>query len=74
MEWLLYKSQKSLQHLKKLANRFLNMIKSTLSDERRVAKALEVVSNVWINDEQKEINILDQLINQEIVSPATMTK
>lgn len=70
----MYKSQKSLQHLKKLANRFLVMIKNTLSDENCQAKALEVVSNVWVNDEQKEISIYDQFINLEIVTPITMIK
>lgn len=50
------------------------MIKNTLSDENSQAKALEVVSNVWVNDEQKEISIYDQFINLEIISPVTMIK
>uniref|UniRef100_A0A7S3J7U1 MIF4G-like type 2 domain-containing protein n=1 Tax=Euplotes harpa TaxID=151035 RepID=A0A7S3J7U1_9SPIT len=74
MECLLYKSQKSLIHLKKLATRFLTIIKNTLSDEQSQAKACEVVSNVWCNNEQKEISIFDQLLNLGIISPLTMIK
>lgn len=74
MECLLYKSQKSLRHLKLLVDRFKIFIQAKLSEESAQVKALETVNRVWKNNDHKEVSIFDQLLHLQVISPITMIK
>lgn len=73
-ECFLYKTQKSLRHVKKLADKFMVFLKDKLSEESAQVKFLEVATRVWQNDELKGVNILDELLNLDLISPITMIK
>ena len=73
-QFFLYKIQKSLRHVKKLADKFMMFLKDKLVEESAQVNFLEVVTRVRQNDELKGVNILDELLKLDLISPLTMIK
>lgn len=74
MECFLYKTQKSLRHIKRLADKFTMFIKAEFTEESVQVVALEAIFRVWQKDEYKTVNIVNEFINLEILKPETVMK
>lgn len=74
MECFLYKTQKSLRHIKILFDKYMIFIKDKFSEESVQVKALETVYRVWQNDEHKTVNIMNEFLDLGMISPLTMLK
>lgn len=74
IECLLYKSQISLLHFKKLIKMFKLFLKDKLADEKNQIKTLETIYKVWQNNEHKIVNLFDQLLTLGMIHPNVMIK
>jgi hypothetical protein len=74
VECFLYKTQKSIRHIKILSDKFLIFMKEAFSEETAQVKALETIIRVWETDEYKTVNIIDQFLNLGIVTSQTLIK
>ena len=74
VECLLYRSQKSLLHFKKLMTTFDIFIKDLLSSENNQIKMLERITMVYRNNEYRIVNIFDQLLTLSLIDPNAMIK
>ncbi|CAI2386618.1 unnamed protein product [Moneuplotes crassus] len=73
-ECFLYKTQKSLRHNKKLADKFTLFIKAEFTEESAQVVALQAIFRVWQKDEYKTVNIVNEFVNLDILKSQTVIK
>jgi len=73
-ECFLYKTQKSLRHNQKLADKFMLFIKAEFMEESAQVTSLGAIFRVWQKDEFKTVSIVNEFLNIGIVSAETVIK